>query len=125
MPDADLPRQREVVTAFLAAARAGDFDALIAVLDPDVVFRSDTGQRPWLAPALLTGAADVARHAATTGRRFAMLCQPALVNGMPGIIIPAPAGPLAVARLTISGGRITAIALILDPAKLRAAVVDD
>ncbi len=124
-PEADLPRKREVVTAFLAAARAGDFDALVAVLDPGVVFRSDTGQRPWLAPALLTGAADVARHTVTAGSRFASLCQPALVNGAPGIIVPAPAGPLGVARLTITGDRIVAIDLILDPARLRAFVVED
>ena len=121
-PEADLPRKREVVTAFLAA---GDFDALVAVLDPGVVFRSDTGQRPWLAPALLTGAADVARHTVTAGHRFASLCQPALVNGRPGIIVPAPAGPLGVARLTIAGDRITAIDLVLDPARLRAYVMEE
>ncbi len=125
LAEADLPKKREVVTAFLAAARAGDFDALVAVLDPDVVFRSDTGQRPWLAPALLTGAADVARHTVTTGHRFASVCQPALVNGGPGIIVPAPAGPLGVARLTIAGDRITAIDLVLDPARLRAYVMEE
>jgi RNA polymerase sigma-70 factor (ECF subfamily) len=123
-PDAGQSRQREVVAAFLAAARGGDFDALVAVLDPDVVFRSDTGERPWLAPALLTGAADVARHAATSGRRFAALCQLALVNGTPGVIVPTPAGPLAVASFTITGGRITTIHLILDPAKIRTQVID-
>jgi RNA polymerase sigma factor (sigma-70 family) len=124
-PDADQSRQREVVAAFLAAARAGDFDALVAVLDPEVVFRSDTGDRPWLAPAMLTGAAEVARHAATNGRRFAVLCQPAMVNGTPGIIVPTPSGPLAVATMSIAGGRITAIHLILDPARLRDQVIED
>ncbi|MGH3194691.1 MAG: RNA polymerase sigma factor SigJ [Streptosporangiaceae bacterium] len=121
----DLPRKRKVVTAFLAAARAGDFDALVAVLDPGVVFRSDTGQRPWLAPALLTGATDVARHTVTTGPRFASLCRPALVNGAPAIVVPAPAGPLGVARLAITEDRIVAIDLILDPARLGMFVVDD
>ena len=74
-PDADLPTQRRVVDAFLAAARAGDFAALIRVLDPDVVFRVDTGGRSSLAPALLTGAVEVADHAATQGPRFASLCE--------------------------------------------------
>jgi RNA polymerase sigma factor (sigma-70 family) len=124
-PEPDLPRKREVVAAFLAAARAGDFDALVELLDPDVVFRSETGQRPWLAPALLTGAADVARHTVTAGSRFASLCQPALVNGAPGIVVLAPSGPLGVARLTISADRITVIDLVLDSARLRTFVVED
>jgi len=79
--DPDLATQRRLVDAFLAASRAGDFDALIEVLDPEVVFRVDTGQRTWLAPPLLAGAQDVATHAASQGPRFATLCEPALVNG--------------------------------------------
>jgi RNA polymerase sigma-70 factor (ECF subfamily) len=67
----------------------------------------------------------VARHALSAGARFARLCQPALVDGAPAIIVPAPAGPLAVALLTIAGDRITGIDLILDPAMLRAFVVVD
>jgi len=125
VPDADLARQREVVDAFLAATRAGDFDALIAVLDPDVVFRIDTGSRPGRAPALISGAADVARQAVTEGRRFAPLCRHALVNGAAGIVVQAPAGRIAVAGLTVVHGRIAAIDLILDPAKLHTVVVDD
>ena len=74
---------------------------------------------------MLAGAADVARHTVTVGHRFASLCQPALVNGAPAIIVSAPAGPLAVARLTITGDRVAAIDLILDPARLRAYVVED
>ena len=89
-PDADLPTQRRVVDAFLAAARAGDFEALLRVLDPDVVFRVDTGGRTSLAPALLTGAVEVAEHAATQGPRFASLCGPALVNGAAGIVARGP-----------------------------------
>jgi RNA polymerase sigma-70 factor (ECF subfamily) len=121
-PEPALARQREVVAAFLAAARAGDFDALVAILHPDVTFRSETGERPWLAPAALAGAADVAGHTVTDGRRFAALCQPALVNGGPGIIVPAPAGPIAVGLFGIAGDRITAIELILDPVRLATVV---
>ena len=118
-PDADLPTQRRVVDAFLAAARAGDFAALIRVLDPDVVFRVDTGGRSSLAPALLTGAVEVADHAATQGPRFASLCSPALVNGAAGIVARGPRGSaVAVVGITVIGGRIAEIDLILDPAKI-------
>ena len=120
--DADLPTQRRVVAAFLAAARAGDFGALIEVLDPDVVFRVDTGGRTSLAPALLTGAVDVAEHAATQGSRFASLCHPALVNGAAGIVARGRRGALvAVVGITVIGERITEIDLILDPAKFASA----
>jgi RNA polymerase sigma factor (sigma-70 family) len=123
-PDPDLGRQREVVAAFLAAARAADFDALVKVLDPDVVFRVDTGGRPMMAPAVLTGATDVARHAATYGSRFAKLCRPALVNGAAGIVARAPAGVIAVAGLTVVDGRIRTVELILDPDKLAVLTLD-
>jgi len=116
-PDADLQTQRRVVDAFLTAARAGDFGALLEVLDPDVVFRVDTGGRTALAPALLTGAVDVAEHAATHGPRFASLCRPALVNGAAGIVARSPRGPVAVVGITVIGGRIAEIDLVLDPAK--------
>jgi RNA polymerase sigma-70 factor (ECF subfamily) len=118
-PDADLPTQRRVVDAFLAAARAGDFGALIRVLDPDVVFRVDTGGRASLAPALLIGAVDVAEHAATQGPRFASLCRPALVNGAAGIVARGRRGrAVAVVGITVIGERIAEIDLILDPAKI-------
>jgi RNA polymerase sigma factor (sigma-70 family) len=118
VPDPDLTRQREIVDAFLAAARAADFDALVAVLDPDVVFRVDTGGRAGMAPALLTGSADVAGHTARYGPRFAKLCRPALVNGVAGIIARAPAGLIAVAGITVVNDRIRSVDLILDPDKL-------
>jgi RNA polymerase sigma factor (sigma-70 family) len=117
-PDPDLHKQREVVTAFLAAARAGDFEALVAVLHPDVVFRADTGSRTRMAPALVSGAANVARHAAEHGPRFATLCRPALVNGAAGIVAQAPAGVIAVAGITVIDGHVAAIDIILDPDKL-------
>ncbi len=118
VPDADLPTQRRVVDAFLAASRAGDFEALLKVLDPDVVFRVDAGSRTWLAPALVTGAADVAQHATLHGPRFATLCEPIVVNGAAGIIAKTPAGVLAVVGITVVQARIVEIDLILDPAKL-------
>jgi RNA polymerase sigma factor (sigma-70 family) len=118
VPDADLSRQREVVAAFLAAAREGDFDALVAVLDPDVVFRVDGGRRPNVAPTLLTGAAAVARQAADQGPRFAKLCRPALVNGAAGIVVQGAQGLIGVVGVTVISGRITEIDLVLDPEKV-------
>jgi RNA polymerase sigma-70 factor (ECF subfamily) len=125
VPDVDLPTQRKVVTAFLAAARDGDFDALVAVLDPDVVFRVDIGARTRPVPTLITGSADVARHAATQGPRFARHCRPALVNGTGGIVAQTSAGIIAVAGMTVIEGRIATIDLILDPDKLQALVLVD
>jgi RNA polymerase sigma factor (sigma-70 family) len=116
-PDADLETQRTAVAAFLAAARAGDFEGLIKVLDPEVVFRVDTGPRTWLAPALLTGAIDVAEHAAAQGPRFATLCEPALVNGAAGIVARTRGGVVAVVGMTVINGVIAEIDLILDPDK--------
>jgi RNA polymerase sigma factor (sigma-70 family) len=118
VPDADLRTQRRVVSAFLAASRAGDFEELLKVLDPDVVFRVDTGTRPWLAPALLTGAIEVAEHAATQGPRFASLCEPALVNGAAGVVAKARGGIVAVVGITVINEHIAEIDLILDADKL-------
>src|SRR5260370_2173605 len=84
VPDADLARQREVVNAFLAASRAGDFDALVAVLDPDVVFRVDAGADSPLARGPITGAPEVAAQVLARGSRFAPHARPALVNGTAG-----------------------------------------
>jgi RNA polymerase sigma factor (sigma-70 family) len=123
VPDADLPTQRRVAAAFLDAARGGDFAALIEVLDPDVVFRVDTGPRTWLAPALLSGALAVAEHAAAHGPRFATLCRPALVNGAAGIVAKTRRGIVAVVGITVVNERIAEIDLILDSDKLAALTV--
>jgi RNA polymerase sigma factor (sigma-70 family) len=120
VPDADLRTQRRVVDAFLAASRAGDFEALLEILDPDVVFRVDAGARAGIAPALLRGSTDVAQHAAVQGPRFATLCQPALVNGAAGVIAKSRAGVVAVVGITVIGERIAEIDLMLDPVKLAA-----
>ena len=124
-PDPDLGRQRKVVAAFLAAARVGDFEGLVSLLDPDVVFRADTGGRTGLAPALLTGVDAVARQAAWAGPQFAPTCRPALVNGAAGFVVLARRGVRAVVGMTVVADRIVAIDLVLDPDKLRTQVVLD
>jgi RNA polymerase sigma factor (sigma-70 family) len=117
-PDADLARQRELVDAFLAAARGGDFDALVAVLDPDVVLRIDRGAVPADASREVRGARAVADQARTFAR-LARFARPALVNGAAGIVVAAPGRPLAVAGFTVARGRIVEIDLLADPARLR------
>ena len=124
VPDADLTRQREVVDAFLAASRGGDFDALLAALDPDVVFRADSAAMPSGASREVRGAPAVAKQ--FSGR--ARLAQPALVNGAVGIVV-APLGRLLmVLSVTFTRGKIAEIDVIADPESLRQldlAVLDD
>ena len=117
-PDADLAVQRKVVDAFLVAARSGDLGALLKILDPSVVFRSDGGGTGPLARPTVTGAPAVARQAQIFGVRFAEFAQPAIVNGSPGAIVRVPGQPLIVAGFTVARGLIAAIDLIADPAKL-------
>src|ERR671910_2818112 len=118
VPGADLTRQREVVDAFLVAARGGDFDALLAVLDPDVVLRADAGAVPAGASRVIRGARAVAEQALIFAR-FARFAQPALVNGAAGIL-NAPGGePMAVMGLTITRGKIVEIDILADPERLR------
>ncbi len=115
-PGADLTQQRAVVDAFLAAARGGDFAALLAVLDPDVVLRSDPAAMPAGVPLEIRGAVAVAERAAKGGARAA---QPALVNGAIGVIV-APRGMLLmVLDFTIADGKIVAIDAIADPERVR------
>ena len=124
MPDADLETQREVVNAFLAAAREGDFEELVAVLDPDVVLRIDRGEIPAAArePAVLRGATEVARLALEGGARFAPFCRPAIVNGAAGLILAPGPRPFAVAGFTVVNGRIAEIDVVADREKVAAAV---
>jgi RNA polymerase sigma factor (sigma-70 family) len=117
--DADLDTQRTVVSAFLSAARNGDFDALVAVLDPDVVFRVDARGRAAAPPPVVRGVEDVGRYVATVGPHFAKGCYPARVNGGAGVVTLSPSGVvLAVSGMTIVRGRIAEIDLILDRDKL-------
>ena len=118
-PDPDLARQREVVDAFLTASRAGDFEALVAVLDPDVVFRIDTGGVPPRARPPVVGAEAVARQVLSRGAPLAPLARPAVVNGGAGAVVVVGGRPFAVVGFTVTDGRIAAIDLIADPAKLR------
>jgi RNA polymerase sigma factor (sigma-70 family) len=118
VPDVDLDGQWAVVDAFLAAARDGDFERLLAVLDPAVVLRSDGGSaRPDLV-TLIRGARAVA-EGAMTFRRFTETAARVLVNGIPGGVAWAPDGsPFAVVALTVRGGRIVAIDILADPDRL-------
>ncbi len=116
-PETDLARQREVVDAFLTAARGGDFAALLAVLDPDVVVRADRGGSRDGTPLLVRGA----RAAAEQALIFSRLARsrPALVNGAAGIVTWAPDGrPFAVMAVTVAGARIVEINILADPARL-------
>jgi RNA polymerase sigma-70 factor (ECF subfamily) len=118
VPDVHLDGQWAVVDAFLAAAREGDFERLLAVLDPEVVLRSDGGTaRPDLI-SLLRGAQAVA-EGALTFRRFAETATRILVNGIPGGVAWAPDGsPFAVVALTVESGRIVEIDILADPDRL-------
>ena len=117
-PDVGLDEQWAVVDAFLAAARDGDFEGLLAVLDPDVVVRSDGGaERPELV-SLVRGAQAVAAQAMSF-RRFAESATRVLVNGLPGGVAWLPDGrPFAVLAVTVRGGRIAAIEVLADPERL-------
>jgi RNA polymerase sigma-70 factor, ECF subfamily len=118
VPEADHGRQRAVVDAFLAAARGGDLQALVALLDPDVVLRADLGAMDADASREFRGAPAVAEQAlAFSGRaRFA---RPALVNGAAGLVV-APHGRLfAVLAFTITRGRIVELDILADPERLR------
>ncbi|MEU1421516.1 MULTISPECIES: sigma-70 family RNA polymerase sigma factor [unclassified Kitasatospora] len=113
--DGDLNRRREVVDAFLSAARGGDFDALLALLDPGIVARSDGGA---LRPSTLRrGAAEVASQAITFAR-FAENARPVLVNGAPGVLSFADGKPLSLMAFTIRDGRVTALDILTDPERL-------
>jgi hypothetical protein len=124
VPDADVTRQREIVDAFLAASRGGDFDALLAVLDPDVVLRADR-------EAVQMGASEEVRGAAAVADTFsgrARAAQPALVNGAAGLVWAQGGRPTVAFGFTITRGKIVEIDLIADPERLRQldlAVLDD
>ena len=118
VPDVDLEGQWAVADAFLAASRAGDFERLLAVLDPEVVLRSDGGAaRPGLT-FLVRGAQAVAERAMTF-RRLAETSTRILVNGIPGGIVWAPDGsPYAVVAVTVKGERIVVLDVLADPDRL-------
>jgi RNA polymerase sigma-70 factor, ECF subfamily len=113
-PGTDPARQRQIVDAFLAAARGGDFEALVALLDPDVVLRADQA-------AVQTGASEEVRGAAAVAETFsgrARAAQPALVDGAPGLVWMAGGRPRVVFDFTITDGRIVAIELLADAGRI-------
>ncbi|MFD7666246.1 sigma-70 family RNA polymerase sigma factor [Streptomyces sp. NPDC059788] len=117
-PDADLARQREVVDAFLAASRGGDFEGLLAVLDPDVVLRADAGAGFPGRAATVRGARAVASRALAF-RHASRRARHALVNGAAGVVTVEDGVPVSVMGLTIAGGKIAAIVILADPERLR------
>jgi RNA polymerase sigma factor (sigma-70 family) len=127
VPDADVADQRRVVDAFFAAARDGDFEALVAVLHPDVVSRSDGGALRPDASAIVRGAREVAARALTYAR-LSPFVRPALVNGAAGVVVAPDGQPFAVMGFTVVDGKIVEIDSITDPARLGEldlAVLDD
>jgi RNA polymerase sigma-70 factor (ECF subfamily) len=117
--EADLAQQRELVDAFLAASRDGDFEALLTVLDPAVVFRIDAGGSGPRAREPVAGAEAVARQVLARGRPFARFARPAIVNGSAGLVVAPGGRPMAVVGFTSARGRIVAIDLVADQEKLR------
>ena len=116
-PDPDLARQREVVDAFFAASRDGDFDALIAVLDPDVELRIDGGALREKDSLVLRGAEAIAGHAATYSKLYPFVT-PAFVNGAAGAVVAPPGRLFSVMAFTVTNGKITQIDALLDPDRL-------
>ena len=117
VPDTDLATQREVVDAFLAASRDGDFDTLLAVLDPDVVLRIDGGAVRAGLSREVRGARAVAEQTLTFSR-LSPFVRPALVNGAAGVVVAPRGRPFSVMGFTIRGGKIVEVDILADPARL-------
>jgi RNA polymerase sigma factor (sigma-70 family) len=115
VPDADLARQRAVVTAFQAAARDGDFDALLRVLDPDVVLRNSAAEG-----LLVARGAQTVASGAVMFQKLALASRPVLVNGVAGVAVDIDGEPFSLAAFTVVDGRIVGIDIISDRARLRA-----
>jgi RNA polymerase sigma-70 factor (ECF subfamily) len=115
VPDADVEQQREVIDAFLAAAREGDFERLVAVLDPDVVLRADFG--PAGRSREVRGAAAVAGQATGYGQ-VGLDLRPALINGAAGIVAFLHGRPFSVGAVTVRNGRIVELDFLADPERL-------
>jgi RNA polymerase sigma-70 factor, ECF subfamily len=123
-PDADLREQRELVDAFLAASREGDFEALIALLDPDVVLRVDAGAALARGARLVRGASAVATQSITFARSATGEPTPALVNGAAGIVLVSRGRPFSVVGFTIRRGKIVEIDVLADAARLQQLDID-
>ena len=116
-PDVGLPQQRAIVDAFFTAARAGDFDRLMELLDPDVVIRADGGPARPGASVVMRGAAQIARATIATASPLADFT-PVLVNGVAGMLITVRGRPVSLIAVTVTGSRITAMDGITDPDRL-------
>ncbi|MGH2779469.1 MAG: sigma-70 family RNA polymerase sigma factor [Actinomycetota bacterium] len=126
-PDADLATQRQIVDAFLAASRAGDFDALVALLDPEVVLRADRGAVPGGASTVIRGARAVAGGALAFSH-LARFARPAVVNGTAGLVAAPDGRPFSILGFTIARGKIVEIDILADPerlAQLDLGILDD
>ncbi|MGW2562073.1 RNA polymerase sigma factor SigJ [Streptomyces sp. NPDC001514] len=126
-PDADQARQREVVDAFIAASRGGDFEALVSLLDPDVVLRVDGGVLALGASKVVRGAETVAGQALMY-QRFSPFARVALINGVPGIVSLPGGKAVAVMAFTVSGGKVVQLDILADPERMRSldlSVLDD
>ena len=110
--DPNRAEQRRLVDAFLAASRGGDFDALVAILHPDAVFRLRGGS---LEPVTVHGAEDVARTVLARGSRLAHLARPAIVNGGAGALVGSPEAPFSVVAFGVAEGRIVSLDVIVSP----------
>jgi RNA polymerase sigma factor (sigma-70 family) len=117
VPDADLARQWRVLDAFSAASRDGDFDTLLAVLDPDIVLREDDGTRRPGASLVIRGARTVAERALTFAHRSPH-ARPALVNGAVGVVVATEGRLFAVMGFTVTDGKIVEINVLSDPQRL-------
>jgi RNA polymerase sigma factor (sigma-70 family) len=117
-PDRDRQRQRQIVDAFFAAARAGDFDGLIALLDPNVVLRADFGKRHAPAPAVASGPSSVAALALTGARLPNAKLIPVLINGSAGVVITVGGRPFSMMGFIVAGGRIVEIDAIVDSRRI-------
>ena len=115
----DLARQWTVVDAFLAASREGDFEGLLAILDPDIVLRADAGAGPFGPSIVVRGPREVIAQS----QRFAPLgrfARPVLVNGAPGFLVVRDGEPLALMAVTVQDGKITEMDVLADPVRLAA-----
>jgi RNA polymerase sigma-70 factor (ECF subfamily) len=117
VPEPDVNRQREVVNAFFAAARDGDFDALVAVLDPEVVLRADGGPTRARPTVMIHGARDVAAEAFLASK-LARFVRPALINGTAGAVVVVNGRPFSVMGFTVANGKIVEIYVLYDPHRL-------
>jgi RNA polymerase sigma-70 factor, ECF subfamily len=117
-PDADLSAQRQVVDAFFNAARNGDFEGLVAVLDPDIVLRADGGRQRPNQTVVIRGAHAVASNAARFRDPRATL-RPAVINGVAGVVVERRGEPYSVMAFTVRGGKVVEIDAIVDPERLR------